>query len=166
MSKTVIDAVTGEERPLKIALDFDGVLHSYSSGWTGQIPFDLPVEGAVVFCEQLLMEGFEVSIYTTRVHPELCAGKIQRFIHYSEKTPTGWVPRSEQGTTLAEEAIRDWLRHWDFPTKMFTCEITHKKLHTDLLIDDRAFRFTGDFTETLEYIEKVNPMLETWAGQQ
>ena len=166
MSKTVIDAVTEQERPLKIALDFDGVLHSYQRGWTGQIPFDRPVDGAQNFCEQLLMEGYKVVVFTARVHPELGASRVQRFISYSKKTHEGWEPQSDLGPTIAEEGIRDWLRHWGFPEGMIRCEITHKKEHADLFIDDRAYRFEGSFVNALEYIEKTNPALESWAGSQ
>ncbi len=164
MSKTVVDAVTEKERPLKIAIDFDGVLHSYASGWTGQIPFDPPVDGAQNFCEQLLMEGYHVVIFTARVHPELGVGNIQRFISYSEKTRDGWNPLPDRGPVLAEEGIRDWLQHWNFPEGMLQCEITHKKEHADLFIDDRAYRFDGSFVAALEYIEKINPALTSWVG--
>lgn len=166
MSKTVIDHVTGEQRPLKIALDFDGVLHAYTSGWTGPIPFDPPVPGAINFCEQLVMEGYDVSIFSTRVHPELGRGSRQKFISYSDKTLDGWAPSDELGPTLAEEGIRAWFKHWGFPAELHNCVITHKKLHAELFVDDRGYRFNGDFKEVLDYIEDTNPELETWVGRQ
>ena len=46
-----------------IALDFDGVLHSYKQGWTGDTPEDPPNEGANKFVRDLLGLGYEVVIY-------------------------------------------------------------------------------------------------------
>ena len=50
-----------------ICLDFDGVLHSYVSGWRGAgvIP-DPPVPGAIGFIERLQNEGYAVAIYSAR----------------------------------------------------------------------------------------------------
>ncbi len=166
MSETIVDHVSKKERPLIIALDFDGVLHMYSSGWTGPIPFDPPVPGAVEFCKRLVNQGYEVSIFSTRVYPELGRGPRQKFICYSDKTEEGWVPSDERGPTLAEEGVRGWLSHWGFPDELVECKITHKKLHAELFIDDRGFRFDGDFLKVLDFIENVNPKLETWVGQQ
>jgi hypothetical protein len=49
-----------------LCLDFDGVVHSYTSGWqgVGVIP-DPPVAGAIRFIEQAV-EVFQVAIYSTR----------------------------------------------------------------------------------------------------
>ncbi len=49
-----------------LCLDFDGVLHSYTSGWKGVdvIP-DPPVPGALDFVKSAI-EHFEVHIYSSR----------------------------------------------------------------------------------------------------
>lgn len=51
-----------------LCLDFDGVIHSYASGWKGaaNIP-DAPVPGALQFIVEAL-EGFEVHILSSRSH--------------------------------------------------------------------------------------------------
>lgn len=51
-----------------LCLDFDGVIHSYSSGWKGAdvIP-DEPVPGAIEFIRQASVP-FEVMIYSSRNH--------------------------------------------------------------------------------------------------
>lgn len=52
--------------PYRIAVDFDGVVNSYVSGWTG--PTDLPdppVSGAIEWLEEMA-KSFEVVIFTTR----------------------------------------------------------------------------------------------------
>ena len=49
-----------------VAIDFDGVLHSYVSGWTGEAPHDPPTLGARAFCEKLRAEGYRVVVFTCR----------------------------------------------------------------------------------------------------
>lgn len=52
-----------------LCMDFDGVIHSYTSGWTGgadHIP-DPPVEGAFHFLK-LATEYFEVHVFSSRSH--------------------------------------------------------------------------------------------------
>lgn len=50
-----------------ICLDFDGVVHSYVSGWKGvtSIP-DAPVPGAKEAIDTLRAQGYEVVIFSTR----------------------------------------------------------------------------------------------------
>jgi hypothetical protein len=50
-----------------ISIDFDGVIHSYSSGWKGAhiIP-DAPVPGAIPALLDYLDAGFEVAIFSSR----------------------------------------------------------------------------------------------------
>ena len=50
-----------------ICLDFDGVIHSYRSGWQGEtvIP-DPPVSGTKTSIEKLRKEGWKVLVYSTR----------------------------------------------------------------------------------------------------
>jgi hypothetical protein len=51
-----------------VALDFDGVLHSYS-GWNGELPTGDPIEGALSACQELA-KRFNLIVFTTR-KPEL-----------------------------------------------------------------------------------------------
>lgn len=76
-----------------LALDFDGPVHSYVSGWTGDVPTDPPTEGALEFVLEKLKGGWEVVIFTTRA-----------------KTPEGLT-----GT-------QDWLVHFGFPKMKITHE--------------------------------------------
>lgn len=53
-------------RRYTVAVDFDGVLHSYTSGWQGAhvIP-DPPIPGAIDWLNEIV-KNFEVVIMTTR----------------------------------------------------------------------------------------------------
>lgn len=107
----------------RIVLDFDGVLHSYASGWKGAdvIP-DPPTEGAQFFVSLLLESGYDVIIQSTRA-----------------ATPQG------------ANAIAEWLIEHDFPIpyqdaiadprRAYT--ITAEKLPALVYLDDRALRFEG-----------------------
>lgn len=50
-----------------VCFDFDGVIHSYKSGWKGcdVIP-DPPVEGIKKVIDELKDAGYTISIYSTR----------------------------------------------------------------------------------------------------
>lgn len=54
-----------------IALDFDGVLHRYSQGWTGDTPEEDPVLGAREFCEWAKKSGYDLVIYSCRDADEI-----------------------------------------------------------------------------------------------
>ena len=102
----------------RIGLDFDGVLHSYTSGYTGIRPQDSPVPGSVEFVRSLVDAGYECFVFTARL-----AGENFSPEHALE--------------------IYGWLRDHKFPD----IPITGEKLHADLYIDDRGYRFTGSFDE-------------------
>lgn len=59
-----------------IAVDFDGVLHPYTNGWTGYTPEDEPpMDGAFAFLGKLKADGYRVVVFSTRCdNPEGLAG--------------------------------------------------------------------------------------------
>ena len=116
---------------LKIfAVDFDGVIHSYTSGWQGprNIP-DPPVEGAILWLEEMINEsGMEVHIFSSR-------------LRY-------WG---------AKKAIKDWLlKYAMYPSLVAKLKFSHKKPPAHVLLDDRCLQFDGRFPSA-EAIRQFHP---------
>ncbi len=105
-------------KPKVICLDFDGVLHSYVSGWHGaDVVSDPPVPGALEFIESLLDGGFQVSIFSSRSHQ---AGGVEAM----------------QGWLMANGLSASDLSRLDFPLVKPSAWVT---------LDDRAIQFNGIF---------------------
>ena len=100
-----------------IILDFDGVIHSYTSGWKGAdvIP-DPPVAGAFEFIHEALRH-FDVAIYSSRSHQ---GGGVAAMIKWFREHRLG-----ESAISLL-----------DFPDHKPPALVS---------IDDRAITFHGDF---------------------
>ena len=114
-----------------IALDFDGVLHSYTTKWQGpEIIPDPPVPGAVAFADNLIERGFKVYIFSTRCN-----------------------------TTKGRHAVLDWLGDHSFNPRIL---IAMEKVPADVYVDDRAYRFKGDFQETLNFIGEPGFSPKPW----
>jgi hypothetical protein len=56
--------------PRTIALDFDGVIHSYVSGWTGPTPVDPPVIGARDAIATIRALGHRVVVFSCRAETQ------------------------------------------------------------------------------------------------
>ena len=108
-----------------LCLDFDGVLHSYTSGWKGAdvIP-DPPVPGALPFLLEAV-QHFRVAIFSSRSHQ-----------------PGG------------RRAMREWLGFWSVDTEhglphdtdlafLSSIEWPLEKPAAMVTIDDRALTFDG-----------------------
>ena len=54
-----------------IAIDFDGVIHSYSKGWHDGTPYDKVTEGCVEALQELRNRGYRIAIHTARVTNQL-----------------------------------------------------------------------------------------------
>ena len=112
-----------------LCVDFDGVIHQYTSPWTnaGEI-HDGPVSGAIRWLRTMLAEGFEVCVYSSR-----------------GLDPAG-IP-----------AMRAWLvRHGMPSADVDSLQFPTQKLPAVLTIDDRCFRFEGDFPSA-DYIRRFRP---------
>ena len=89
-----------------VCYDFDGVLHEFKDGWTGDIPEGLPIKDSVWAMNWLAKKGVKVIIFTTR-------------------------------TNIKE--VKRWLKKHSFPEM----EVTNKKPHALVYVDDRGIRFTN-----------------------
>lgn len=113
-----------------LCLDFDGVIHSYTSPWKGpENVTDPPTEGAMEFIHHA-QHYFNIAIYSARSNsPDgLWAMKV-------------WLARH----------MREW-REWfgAGPTAEDTLSAIiwpNQKPHAHLYIDDRAMLFTGTFPD-------------------
>lgn len=108
-------------KPL-LCLDFDGVLHSYTSGWKGaDVVSDPPVPGAMLFILNAFASGWRVAIFSSR---------------------------SNQPGGL--DAMKDWLLHHMVPgsrSLLDDIEWPLEKPPATLTLDDRAITFTGVFPD-------------------
>lgn len=134
-----------------LCLDFDGVLHSYTSGWKGarRIP-DPPVPGALEFVVGALPR-FQVAILSSRSHQWFGRYAMKRWLRhhlilqagydYSD-TPEWWRERiamssfadpwNDEVRWAADNVVREILWPLHKPSAMVT-------------IDDRALTFNGQW---------------------
>lgn len=108
-----------------LCVDFDGVVHSYSSGWKGVdvIP-DPPVPGALRWLLDAV-EHFEVHIYSSRTKQEGGRSAMMRW----------FAAESVNGMSAGDAlALNDAL------------VFSHDKPAAFLTIDDRAICFDGDWS--------------------
>lgn len=110
-----------------LVMDFDGVIHSYTTKWSGveNCP-DPPVPGAMDFLRRA-REHFSINVLSTRSHQD---GGIPAMLKYFDK----WAP------DLTENII--------FPKNY--------KPPAHCTIDDRAFQFNGTFPD-LEVLLSFKP---------
>jgi len=94
-----------------IVLDFDRVIHSYTSGWQGMnMIADPPTEGAVGAVNAYLDAGYQVAVLSSRSHH-----------------PGGI------------EAMKEWMRRYGFPVDRIAF-LDHKP-PAAISIDDRGWQY-------------------------
>lgn len=113
--------------PKTIAIDFDGVIHSYKSGWQGPTTIqDPPVPGITEALATIRENGYHIVIYSTRA-----------------KTKAG------------REAIKEWLKTYEIDWCID--EITAMKPIAEVYIDDRAICFDGNASNLPYLVETFAP---------
>lgn len=118
-----------------LCLDFDGVLHSYTSGWMGaHIIADDPVPGAMEFIMRA-RDSFSVHIFSSRSNQSggLAAMRGWLMVHLLAASREGGGPVDFGSETVAE--VIDTIT---FPTEKPPALVT---------IDDRAITFDGTWPE-------------------
>jgi hypothetical protein len=126
-----------------IAVDFDGVLHSYEKGWADGTIYGDWTPGAVIALSQLMQHG-PVFVHTTR-NPRQVARWIERMSGYGIECTT-WLPRTWYG------------RRKSFWNTRGTLLVTNRKLAAVAYIDDRAVRHTS-WPESLRAVG-IEPVTE------
>jgi hypothetical protein len=111
-----------------LCLDFDGVIHSYASGWKGiaTIP-DPPVDGAIDFIERAA-RVFQVAIYSTRSKSFRGRWAMKAWLEQHVVAHFG-VDR-----VGADDLLGEILWPWFKPSAFVT-------------IDDRAITFVGEWPD-------------------
>lgn len=116
-----------KSKKISIAVDFDGVLHSFRSGWQGPRKIsDYPTWLAMLWLERMIADPrIDVSIYSAR----------SWHIGGSRK-------------------IRKWLIKWGIDKKdVRKLKFWMRKPPVDLIIDDRCWCFKGVFPSAEELLE-------------
>jgi hypothetical protein len=141
-------------KPPILCLDFDGVIHSYSSGWKGarNIP-DPPVDGVGAFLLEALLH-FRVAILSSRSHQwggrramksyvrqilwDACladSDATARAWEYTQGKPASWIPWTAYDVRdVADHIGRKVMWPLFKPPAVLT-------------IDDRALTFSGNWTD-------------------
>lgn len=129
-----------------ICCDFDGVLHSYTSGWKGAtvIP-DPPVEGALAWLVSISEDDrFELAVYSSRSKEE---GGIHAMRDWLWEHLRHHAMNGGMGPGDAKEWAQRVLARLTFPLQKPAASMT---------IDDRAFHFCGEFP-TKEWLLGFQP---------
>lgn len=124
-----------------ICLDFDGVIHSYASGWQGarNIP-DPPVHGAIQWIEDFIYQHCWIpdSICAMTV-----AGPCELAIFSSRARYLG-----------GRSAMKRWLvKHGLDKRLLEVIRFPLWKPQATVLLDDRAITFTGTFPDPKALLE-------------
>jgi hypothetical protein len=109
-----------------LCVDFDGVLHSYTSGWKGAsvIP-DPPVPGAIAFLREAV-KHFRVAIFSSRSHQDGGGTAMRSWL--------GEHIMAEEPDIIMQDP--PWFAAIEWPLEKPAALVT---------LDDRALTFTGEW---------------------
>jgi hypothetical protein len=119
----------GFEGDLKnLAIDFDGVIHTFDRGWYDGTCYGDPIEGSLEAIKKL-SESYSIIIFTAKAKPSrpLVNGKT--------------------GTELVEE----WLTKHG--VMKYVKEITSEKPRSQIYIDDKGYHFEN-WEDTITHIKE------------
>lgn len=136
-----------------IVLDFDGVIHSYTSPWLEAdfIP-DPPVPGALGFIKAVLENPeYKLAIFSSRNHQPGGIRAMCLWLKFWFIKEYGWEIGAALGNQFAKHSNilgEDHVYYWEYFPRV--------KPSAWLQIDDRAFTFNGMFP-TFEEIDGFKP---------
>mgnify|MGYP001576951002 FL=1 len=123
-----------------LCLDFDGVIHSYTSGWRGAdvIP-DPPVPGAIAFLREAV-KHFRVAIFSSRTHQYRGLDAMKTWLREAIEAHhlaagTYYGPEFREQDRIDQAAV-ELLEEIQWPIDKPAAMVT---------LDDRAITFTGEW---------------------
>lgn len=121
-----------------LCLDFDGVIHSYASGWKGPwtIP-DPPVRDAILWLQQFLLENCDPPEEYCSMAPDM----PWRVCIFSSRSKYPFARRRMRQYLIENGLDAAWAEMIDFPTSKPPATVT---------IDDRAIQFNGRWNAGLK----------------
>lgn len=126
---TIVDDGHGQKKPKTICVDFDGVIHSYESGWRGEGVYNEPVPSAAVALQFLREREWYIIIYTCRDEPHQIAAYLNHHcIPFDSINENNHSPGNNS-----------------------------PKPHADVYLDDRAIQFNGDWVKAVQEIDSFKP---------
>ena len=133
-------------KPFKkiLCLDFDGVIHSYNSGWKGidVIP-DPPVEGAIAWIQDFLINHCTLP---EKAYPVAPQGDWE--LHIYSARSRKWRGR---------RAMKKWLLGYGLDEELLqVIKFPKRKPAAYVTLDDRAIQFNGKFPMFRE-LERFKP---------
>lgn len=141
-----------------LCLDFDGVLHSYESGWKGarNIP-DCPVPDALAFVLEALEEGFDVHVLSSRSHQWGGRRAMRRWLreHFEwefNHSPKPMGPKNHLDLVISHE-VGQRSEPWHIVSRDLAAETVRRikfpkhKPPAHVTIDDRAIQFSGEWPD-------------------
>ena len=141
-----------------LCLDFDGVIHSQTSGWVEAdfIP-DPPVEGAIDFLYDAL-DHFDIKIYSSRSTHDQNIRAMMTWLRY-------WTDKYFRSQELSNLIAAYGTSDWKLCANKIINEICNnkeawpkEKPPSFLTIDDRALTFNGDWNEfNIQELLKFKP---------
>jgi hypothetical protein len=150
-------------RKLKIAVDFDGVISSYTEKFNPSYIGDEPVPGAIEWLSKLLRDGHTVSIFSMRNADNnylIGLENTMNFYEMSHKTgDTITIEINADAILRGRNLIRNYLiDHGMDPVLVWQLKFPVGKPHFDIYIDDRGYRYNGgEFPEiTREFCKPWN----------
>lgn len=121
----------GFEKDAKnIAIDFDGVVHTFDKGYHDGTCYGAPIDGSLEAIKKL-SKKYNIIIFTAKAKPS----------------------RPLVNNKTGTELVRDWLE--EHGVLKYVSEITAEKPRAFLYIDDKGYRFEN-WPDTMKFLEDFN----------
>jgi len=121
----------GFEKDAKnIAIDFDGVVHTFDKGYHDGTCYGAPIDGSLEAIKKL-SKKYNIIIFTAKAKPS----------------------RPLVNNKTGTELVRDWLE--EHGVLKYVSEITAEKPRAFLYIDDKGYRFEN-WSDTMKFLEDFN----------